>query len=576
MNPSTNQLVLWVVTVYFVLLVAIGWLFSRHTGTSASYYKGGNVIPWWAVGLSQYMASFSAYSFVVIAGVIYSKGIFGLLWTLLAPLSLALGALLFARRWRRTGLTTPIEYFLVRFSPRFRQVFAWLGLISRPLGNGIRMAAFGILITALLGFDRNTLLVAGLSVPDAVVIGGVVVVIIYTLLGGLFGAVVADILQFVILQAALIPLFVISYLRVGGWDGLVRSVPAQFMQLPAVASPDWLWFIGWAVIFFCDYNAGQWGLITRYLGTRSERDAEKAGLLSAVLYLPLSLLALLPILAARALNPEIHPESSFGWISREVLPGGLVAAMVAAMFSATLSTISAELNTLAGVFAIDIYQARINPGAPEARVVVVGRLATFVAGAAMIAVGLLVLHGAGLVLNAAQQVASFFVIPMAVPMLLGLFTWRVDSRGAFAAMLAGAIAAAVFYYLPRNLGCTPGAIALWQNAGTAAVSVLVFYGSRLAFRADDARRAAARTLVESLAVPLTAPAAPEGGFPAPLKVVGLCVLFTALILLTTLIQPASRTQWPAIVATCGGLIALAVFALWADRCQRQKTDPLPS
>ena len=131
MNPSTNQLVLWVVTVYFVLLVAIGWVFSRRTATSASYYKGGNAIPWWAVGLSQYMASFSAYSFVVIAGVIYAKGIFGLLWTLLAPLALTIGALTFARRWRRTGLTTPVEYFLVRFSPRFREVFAWLGLVSR-------------------------------------------------------------------------------------------------------------------------------------------------------------------------------------------------------------------------------------------------------------------------------------------------------------------------------------------------------------------------------------------------------------------------------------------------------------
>jgi Na+/proline symporter len=567
MNPSTNQLVLWVVAVYFILLVGIGWAFSRKAATSADYYKGGNVIPWWAAGLSQYMASFSAYSFVVIAGVIYSKGVFGVLWTLLAPLSLAVGALVFAPRWRRTGLTTPVEYFLIRFSPRFREVFAWLGLVSRPLGNGIRMAAFGILITALLGYDRTAALLPGLTVPDAVVIGGVAVVIVYTLLGGLFGAVVADILQFVILQAALVPLFFLSYARIGGWDGLVRSVPETFLRLPDASSPDWLWFVGWAVIFFGDYNAGQWGLVTRYLGTRSERDAIKAGLLSAVLYLPLSLLALLPILAARALDPGIHPESSFGWISREVLPGGLVAAMVAAMFSATLSTIAAELNTLAGVFAIDIYQARLNPTAGEARVVVVGRLATLAAGAAMIVVGLLVLHGAGLVLNAAQQVASFFVIPMAVPMLLGLFTWRVDSRGAFAAMIAGAVAAAAFYYLSRVAGLSSGAVALWQNAGTAAVSVLVFFGSRWVLRPAEAAQAAARGFVESLGRPLAAPAAAEGRFPAPLRIVGWCVLFTAGILLTTLVQPATRAQWPAVAATVAGLAVLAGLALWADRRQ---------
>jgi SSS family solute:Na+ symporter len=501
----------------------------------------------------------------------YAKGIFGLVWTLLAPASLAIGALLFARRWRRTGLTTPIEYFLVRFSPRFRAFFAWLGLVSRPLGNGIRMAAFGILVTALLGYERDAPFWGGLSVADAVVIGGVVVVILYTLLGGLFGAVVADLLQFVILQAALLPLFVLSYLRIGGWDGLVRSVPAGFLQLPAWSHPDWLWFIGWGVIFFCDYNAGQWGLITRYLGTRGERDAVKAGLLSALLYLPLSLLALLPILAARALHPGIHPESSFGWISREVLPGGLVAAMVAAMFSATLSTLAAELNTLSGVFAIDIYRARLNPSATDARVVVVGRLATGVAGAAMIGVGLLVLHGAGFVLNAAQQVASFFVIPMAVPMLLGLFTWRVDSRGAFAAMFAGAVAAAAFYYGPRQLGLSAGAVACWQNAGTAAVSVLVFLGSRRFSRAPAAVEEGARKFVQSLDVPLTAPPREEGGFPAPLRVVGLCVLLAAAILLATLVQPATRDQWPVLAATCSGLVACALLALWADRRRRPRS-----
>jgi Na+/proline symporter len=246
--------------------------------------------------------------------------------------------------------------------------------------------------------------------------------------------------------------------------------------------------------------------------------------------------------------------------------------MVAAMFSATLSTIAAELNALAGVFAIDIYRARLNPAATEARVVVIGRLATLASGTATIVVALLVLHGAGMVLNAAQQVAAFFVVPMAVPMLLGLFTWRVDSRGAFAAMFAGAIAAAAFYGVLRHHQYSSGAIALWQNAGTAAVSVLVFFASRFFLRASVARQAAACGFVASLSTPVDGPA--DGGparFPAPLKIVGLCVLCTAVILLATLVQPATRAQWPAMVATGGGLVGLAALALWAERYQNRKS-----
>lgn len=560
MNFSTNQLVFCVVAAYFALLVAIGVVFSRSAKSTSNYYKGGNVMPWWAVGLSQYMASFSAYSFVVIAGVVYSKGAFGLLWTCLPPLMLIIGALTFGRRWRRTGLTTPIEYFAVRFSPRFREVFAWLGLISRPLGNGIRMAAFAVLMTAMLGYDRSAPLLGSLTVADAIVVVGVAVVILYTLLGGLYGAVVADILQFVILIASLIALFVLSLNRIGGFGEALELLPANFFQLPSLGSSEWLWFIAWAVIFFCDYNAAQWGLITRYLGARTERDAAKAGALGGLLYFPHIVLAMLPVLVARALNPDVHPESSFGWISREVLPGGLVAAMVAAMFSATLSTISAELNSLSGVFALDIYRGRINPRADERRLVFVGRATVFISGAATIGVGILVLHAAGLILNAAQQIASYFVIPMAVPMLLGLFTWRTNSRSAFAAMIAGALTAWLAYFIPTKLGLSATLVTLFQNAGTAAVSSAVFLLSRSWWRSTTEEEARSKKFFESLRVPAAVLPGEVGGFPAPLNVVGACVSVTGVMILLTMVQPATREAWPAVVATGGGLVALGLVA----------------
>lgn len=567
MEISTNQLVVAVVGAYFTLLVGIGAAFARSAKSTSDYYKGGNIIPWWAVGLSQYMASFSAYSFVVIAGVVYAKGAFGLLWTCLPPLMLIVGALTFGRRWRRTGLTTPIEYFAARYSPRFREVFAWLGLISRPLGNGVRMAAFAVLMTAILGYERTTTLVADLTIPDAVVIGGVAVVIIYTLLGGLYGAVVADILQFVILVAALVALFALSFARIGGIDGALQLLPADFFRLPALNSSEWLWFLAWAVIFFCDYNAAQWGLITRYLGTRSEKDAAKAGVLAGLLYFPHIVLAMLPVLVARALNPSVHPESSFGWICREVLPGGLVAAMVAAMFSATLSTISAELNSLSGVFAFDIYRARINPRADERRLVGVGRATVLVSGVATIAVGILVLHAAGLILNAAQQIASYFVIPMAVPMLLGLFTWKTNSRSAFAAMIAGAVTAWLSYYFPQRWGVSATVVTLLQNAGTAVVSAAVFLIGHVWWRSTPGEQEKSRRFLESLRTPAAELDGDNHGFPAPLNVVGACVLVTAAMILLTLVQPATRAEWPAVTWTGGGLAALglAAFALQTRR-----------
>jgi solute:Na+ symporter, SSS family len=569
---SSGFLILGVVTAYLGISLGIGWILASRMSSSSDYFKGGGALPWWAAGLSQYMAGFSSYAFVVVAGVVYTKGAFGLLWCGLAPLVIFLGAVVFGPLWRRARIKTPVQYLTERFDASTRQLFSWIGILSRPLGNGVRLAAFGILITALLGWDRSDVIIAGLTLPMLIVIGGGIVVILYTALGGLLGAVVVDIVQCIILQAALIPLAILSINEVGGWGNLAESVSGGFSVMPPLDSSEWLWLLAWLLIFFADYNGGQWGLISRYASTRSERDARWAGVLSALVYIPLFMLIIIPVLAARVLFPDIHSESSFGWIAQHALPPGLVALVVAAMFSATLSTISAELNALAGVFTMDVIKGRWCTGASEASIVRIGRYATLGMGLVTLAIALLMLARAETIISVAQQLASFIVIPVALPLLFGLVIRKGNSKGVVCAIVVGIPSAWFGLKAGQLLGLPYNGVIFLQNftaAGATIAALLV--GSRI-FQVSPAETERAGRFFRKMQT-VSTPSTGDARFSVPLGLIGIAIVLNGFVLLLTILSPLNHDRPIPILLTALALLLLGLL-FWYAGLRKPKTEPL--
>jgi Na+(H+)/acetate symporter ActP len=108
MQPSIiqNQIVMWaVVAVYMVIITLAGGYYSKYMRTADAYFKGNNLIPWWAAGISTYIAHFTAYTFVAIASLVYIDGLSGLLLETGPALVYMTVAVVFARRWHRLNLT---------------------------------------------------------------------------------------------------------------------------------------------------------------------------------------------------------------------------------------------------------------------------------------------------------------------------------------------------------------------------------------------------------------------------------------------------------------------------------------
>src|SRR5437762_6566074 len=107
---SANLVDYFVIGLYGLLMVLVGLYVMRFNRGAAEYFRGGSRIPGLVAGLSCFMSGFSAWTFTGAAGVAYRSGIAATGLCIGNALSFLLGYFVFARRWRRSRVTTVMEY----------------------------------------------------------------------------------------------------------------------------------------------------------------------------------------------------------------------------------------------------------------------------------------------------------------------------------------------------------------------------------------------------------------------------------------------------------------------------------
>jgi hypothetical protein len=102
--------------IYMALMAGIGLVLGGLIKSVGDYFKGGGTLPWVVAAISNYMSLFSAFIFAAYAGIAYEHGLVAvtLIWCTVPPALVAVA--LFAHRWRRAGIMTPVEYLETRFN----------------------------------------------------------------------------------------------------------------------------------------------------------------------------------------------------------------------------------------------------------------------------------------------------------------------------------------------------------------------------------------------------------------------------------------------------------------------------
>src|SRR6266571_6865244 len=367
-----------VIGIYGLLMVVVGLYVMRFNRGAAEYFRGGSRIPWLVAGLSCFMSGFSAWTFTGAAGVAYRAGVAATGLYIGNALSFLLGYFVFAKRWRRSRNTTVMEYLAGRFNRTTHQTFSWTTILFQLFTSASMLYGLSLFVSSACGFPVTwTILGAG------------AIIVFYCVLGGLWAVVVTDFLQASILMPFCLVLVITSLARVGGVTGLVHSLPPEMKTLHFSGEFGWVYLLSWTIMVSFGYNTS--AMAQRYFSVDDERSARKVALLCCGLFLVGAFLWFIPPMAMRIVYPDLHSvwpslahpdEAAYAVASLTLLPHGLIGVMLAAMFSATMASLSAQFNLKSAILTKDVYQALFRKGAGDRELLAVGWISTFLIGGA--------------------------------------------------------------------------------------------------------------------------------------------------------------------------------------------------
>ncbi|MBA7625542.1 MAG: sodium/solute symporter [Calditrichaeota bacterium] len=404
-----------VMVCHLLLMVGVGFFFYRYVKSANDFFKSSNRLPWWVAGLSAFMSGFSAWTFTGGAGKIYENGISGaaILWG--SSVAVLLSYFIFAKRWRRSRITTVMQFMSERYNNLTHQFYSWVYVVMKWFIVGLQLLSTAIFISVAIGVDvRIVVVVAGLTMLS------------YSVLSGLWGVSTNDTLQFIVIASVTVVATPLSLGAVGGIGEFIAKVPEGFFTL-GHGDVSLLFIVGWMLLMFYGNNSN--ATVQRYFSVKDERDARRVALTASVLFFIGVSLWMIPSMAARILYPDLSEivvglknpsEAAYVIMCLKVLPHGLIGILLAAIFAATMSSLDSSYNVMAGVLVKDIYQRLIYPHASPKHILMVSRLCILLIGTSATMLALILTTHSGGVFGVMKDISQVITVPVATALLLGL------------------------------------------------------------------------------------------------------------------------------------------------------------
>ncbi len=442
------------VALYFLFNIGIGFYYKSRAGKSvAEFFLSGRNVPWWLAGTSMVATTFAADTPLAVTEMVARNGIAGnwLWWNMVEGGMMTV--FFYARLWRRSGVTTDIEFSELRYSGKAAAFLR--GFRALYLGIPINLIVLGWVNVAMI---KIVMLTLGLTKIQAlgVVLGLIALTSFISTLSGLWGVLVTDAFQFVVKMAMVIALAVYAVKGVGGLDVMktkllaidaARGGTGSVLNFVPDLNSTWM-----PLIAFLTYISVQWWAAWYpgaepggggYVAQRMFCAKDERHSLLATLWFNIAHYALRPWpwilvgLASLILYPEL-PDADKGngyiLVMIEYLPSYLRGLMIAAFAAAYMSTIATQLNWGASYVVNDFYKRFINTNATERQYVVVSQWAT---------VGITI--GSAIVsyffdsISGAWQLLISIGAGTGLVLLLRWYWWRINAWSEISAMTAALV-----------------------------------------------------------------------------------------------------------------------------------------
>lgn len=374
------------IVLFSLMILGAGLSFARRGNDMKSFFAAGGNVPWAINGLSLFMSFFSAGTFVVWGSIAYQYGLVSVSIQWMMAIGGFFIGLYIAPRWKKAKILTAGEFIKHRLGKKTQQYYTYLILFLSLAYTG----AFLYPVAKMVNVS------AGIPVNYAIILLGLLVVI-YTAVGGLWAVVITDVLQFIILTAAVLIVVPLALDEVGGVAGFVNKAPEHFFDLINTE------YNGWFLFAFAVYNmifiGGNWAYVQRYTTVKTTKDAGKVGYLFGSLYIISPVIWMLPPMIYRLITSDLsnlENEGAYLLMCKAVLPAGMLGLMLSGMIFATASSVNTTLNLVAAVFTNDIYK-NFRPRTSERNLMVFARSATVLFGLITILVALIIPAAGGIV-----------------------------------------------------------------------------------------------------------------------------------------------------------------------------------
>ncbi|MEZ4911528.1 MAG: sodium:solute symporter family protein [Saprospiraceae bacterium] len=461
------QTIDWVIIfAFFLVTMAVGLAFSKSASKNTlHYFLGDRQLPWWILGISMVATTFSADTPNLVTDIVRNGGVAGnwAWWAFL--LTGMLTVFVYARLWRRSGITTDLEFYELRYSgapARFLRGFRaiYLGFVFNVIIMATVMLA-GIKISGvLLGLDPITT-VAIISL----------ITVLYASIGGFKGVIYTDFIQFGIAMLGMIvgTIYLVQLPEIGGLSSLLSHASVQpklnflpdFNDKNAVISLLMVPLaVQWWSVWYPGAEPGGGGYIAqRMLSAKDEKNAVFATLLFNIAHYALRPWPwILIALASLVMYPTVQDiAAAFPHIDPSIikddlafpamlshLPSGLLGLLIAALIAALMSTLSTHLNWGSSYIVNDFYKRFYNSHASEKELIVVAQLSIVV----------LMISSSFLALKLSSALSAFNILLQigagtGLIFILRWFWWRVNAVAEIVAMVVSFVIAIIMEF---NIG----------------------------------------------------------------------------------------------------------------------------
>lgn len=421
----SDQSIIFVgVAIYVVLMLVVGAYAAKKTHTAAEFIVAGRNMPMFLLTATIIATWFGGGTMMGVSGSAYDDGLLGVIADPFgATLALFLIGLFFARFMRRLRLLTYVEIVDHRFGKTAATITTLATVVSNIGWLGAMLVAFALVFQSL----TDTPMMVG-------VIGGAIIVTIYTMIGGLWAVALTDFLQICIIVVGIIVLFVVVLIDVGGWSNISPQLPENAFRLVPLehTSEQWLNYVRmWLIFGLADIPSQT--LLGRALAARSERIAQNSFYLSAVGYLMFAMIPVTLGIIASVTMPDLgKSEAVIPTLAIEHLHPVAVAIFVGAILAAIMSTCDSSLLGVASLVSRNLLPL-IKPDASDRLTLTVARLTIPVVGI----IGILIALKARAVYDVIVDANILALTATTVPFFLSIWWKKATRTGALAAMVAG-------------------------------------------------------------------------------------------------------------------------------------------